>query len=98
MELINNGRLLVVTHYQNYLVWAQNSTTYLLTAKIFAQIRKGDTSNTKHHQSLEIRELQFVKKKSSRKCSLIGKVCARFEERLLWATQKHTNKLFVQRI
>jgi hypothetical protein len=54
----------VVTHYQNYHVWLQNITTYLTTAEIFAQIRKGDTSNTKQHQSLEIRGLQFVKKKN----------------------------------
>jgi hypothetical protein len=55
-------RLLLVTHYQNYLVWAQNSTTYLTIAEFFAQIRKGDKSNTEQHQSLEIRDLQFVKK------------------------------------
>ena len=36
---------------------------YYTTEVIFAQIRIGDTSNTKQHQLSEIRDFRFVRKK-----------------------------------
>jgi len=75
------------------------STTDLATAEIFAQIRIGDTSNT-NQTSIIRRPWLSIRNTSTKNCPLIGILCVRIEEHLLWATQKRISldKLFAQRM
>jgi len=80
-------------------IFQLDSTTHLTTTEIFAQIRIGDTSN--RNQTSIIRSPWLsIGNKSIKKCPLIGILCVRFEEHLLWATQKRISldKLFAQRM